>query len=125
MVDTPPQMNLDDAATPWGRWATNTIKELLAAQDRTQSAVQNNNTASAGVATVAAGATVAAAVAQVAAEAPITDARIDASNPLTIWPFIDALVPKGAIAPGAVSSTEIADFAITALKYNDTRHHIF
>lgn len=55
---------------------------------------------------------------------PITDAKLLAGS-LSVWPFQESTIPAGALEQGAVGSTDIADFAITAKKFNDNRHHIF
>lgn len=59
-----------------------------------------------------------------AAASPITDARLQ-SGSLSVWPFAENVVPAGAIAPGAVGSTEIADFALTVKKLRSDRHHLY
>lgn len=59
-----------------------------------------------------------------AAASPITDARMKPGS-ITVWPFTTGAVPAGAIAPGAVSSKEIADFSLVAKKFKDDRHRIY
>ena len=55
---------------------------------------------------------------------PITSDRFTEDS-LSIWPFIQGLVPSGALAPGAVSSSDISDFAITVKKLKDDRHRLY
>lgn len=55
---------------------------------------------------------------------PMTDERFT-ENSLTIWPFIDGAVGRGAFAPGAVQGTDIADFAIAVKKLKSDRHQIY
>lgn len=59
-----------------------------------------------------------------AAASPVTDARLQAGS-LTVWPFQGQAIPAGALAPGAVGSTDIADFSLVARKFNDDRHRIY
>jgi hypothetical protein len=35
------------------------------------------------------------------------------------------LIPQGALAPGAVSTGDLADFVLTARKFNDDRHRLY
>ncbi|MBU3995007.1 MAG: hypothetical protein KKF42_04410 [Actinobacteria bacterium] len=58
-----------------------------------------------------------------AAASPVTDARLTAGS-LTVWPFQNSTIPAGALEPGAVGGTDIADFAVTAKKLSTTRLHI-
>lgn len=58
-----------------------------------------------------------------AAASPVTDARLTAGS-LTVWPFQGNTVPAGALEPGAVGPSDIADFAVTAKKLSTTRLHI-
>lgn len=55
---------------------------------------------------------------------PLSDERFSDSS-LTIWPFIEGAVPKGALAPGAVGSSDIADFSLVVRKFNDDRHRLY
>lgn len=55
---------------------------------------------------------------------PITSERFTEDS-LTIWPFVQGLIPNGAIAPGAVGSSDLADFVLTARKFNDDRHRLY
>lgn len=55
---------------------------------------------------------------------PIDDSRFTEDS-LTVWPFQAGTIPTGALGAGSVVSGDIADFTITALKFNDNRHHIF
>jgi len=55
---------------------------------------------------------------------PITSDRFTEDS-LSIWPFIQGTIPHGALSPGAVSSNDLADFVITARKFNDDRHRIY
>lgn len=59
-----------------------------------------------------------------AAASPITDARLSAGS-ITVWPFIQNSVPKGALAIGAVGANELADFSVVAKKFKDNRHRIY
>jgi hypothetical protein len=59
-----------------------------------------------------------------AAASPITDSRLSEGS-LTKWPFQAGVVPSGALAPGAVGATEIADFAIAVRKLKSDRHHLY
>ena len=59
-----------------------------------------------------------------AAASPVTDARLLAGS-LTVWPFQADAIPAGALAPGAVASGDIADFAITVKKLKSDRHHLY
>lgn len=59
-----------------------------------------------------------------AAAAPITDARLQEAS-ITVWPFKTGTIPSGALANGAVSSKQIADFSLVATKFNDNRHRIY
>jgi len=76
------------------------------------------------VAAAIAAAQAAGAAALAAANAPLTDAKLNV-NTLTVWPFKPAAIPNGSFAPGAIGGSDIKNFAITALKFNDNRHHIF
>lgn len=55
---------------------------------------------------------------------PITSDRFTEGS-LSIWPFIQHAVPSGALAPGAVADTDIADFAVTVKKLKSDRHHLY
>lgn len=55
---------------------------------------------------------------------PITNDRFTEDS-LSIWPFIQGLIPQGAIAPGAVGAGDLADFVLTARKFNDDRHRLY
>jgi hypothetical protein len=55
---------------------------------------------------------------------PITNERFTEDS-LSIWPFVENLIPRGALAPGAVSSGDLADFVLTARKFNDDRHRLY
>lgn len=55
---------------------------------------------------------------------PITNDRFTEDS-LSIWPFTQGLIPNGAIAPGAVGSSDLADFVLTARKFNDDRHRLY
>lgn len=57
-----------------------------------------------------------------AAASPITDSRLTEGS-LTVWPFQANTIPAGALEPGAVRSSDIADFAITAKKFSTNRLH--
>ncbi len=59
-----------------------------------------------------------------AAASPVTDERL-ASGSLTVWPFADSTIPLGALKPGAVGSTELADFSVAVTKLRDRRHHLY
>lgn len=59
-----------------------------------------------------------------AAASPVTDARLQASS-LTVWPFQSQAIPAGALAPGAIGSSDIADFSLVARKFKDDRHRIY
>lgn len=59
-----------------------------------------------------------------AAASPVTDARLSEGS-LTVWPFQGETVPAGALEPGAVGDSDIADFAIVAKKFNTNRHMIY
>lgn len=133
-----PQPNVPEPAMPWAREITRLVNELMATASRqgTNNIALNKQVVTA---TTAAGITrtvseealgtaevavEAAAVAQLRAEAPVTDEDL-AFDSLTVWPFIPAAIPGGSFADGAVTSTDIADFAITAKKFNTNRHQIF
>jgi hypothetical protein len=55
---------------------------------------------------------------------PITNDRFTEDS-LSIWPFIQGLIPNGAMAPGAVGASDLADFVLTARKFNDDRHRLY
>lgn len=55
---------------------------------------------------------------------PLSDERFD-PNSLTVWPFVNGTVPSGALAPGAVGESNIADFAIAVKKLKSDRHHLY
>jgi len=55
---------------------------------------------------------------------PITNERFTEDS-LSIWPFVQNLIPQGALAPGAVSNNDLADFVLTARKFNDDRHRLY
>ncbi len=57
-----------------------------------------------------------------AAASPVTDSRLTEGS-LTVWPFQANTIPAGALEPGAVRSSDIADFAITAKKFSTNRLH--
>ena len=59
-----------------------------------------------------------------AALAPITDERFDPDS-LSVWPFINGAIPRGALSPGAVSGTDIADFSLVVRKFNTNRHQLY
>ena len=59
-----------------------------------------------------------------AAASLVTDARIEPGS-LTIWPFIQNVIPAGSFAPGAVGSTDIKDFSVAVTKLKSTRHHLY
>lgn len=59
-----------------------------------------------------------------AAAKPLTDARFTLGS-LTVWPFQNETVPRGALAQGAVGSHEIADFSMVAKKFKDDRHRLY
>ncbi|WP_050053707.1 hypothetical protein [Pseudarthrobacter siccitolerans] len=59
-----------------------------------------------------------------AAASPVTDARLQAGS-LTTWPFQAGVVPSGALAPGAVGESQIADFSLVARKFKDDRHRLY
>lgn len=48
MADVVPQMNLDDAATPWGRWVTENLKEEIARSGRQETEIKSQQQATAG-----------------------------------------------------------------------------
>lgn len=55
---------------------------------------------------------------------PLSDAKLDIDS-LSIWPFKAQAIPSGSFGPGAIGGADIGNFAITAIKFNDNRHHIF
>jgi len=55
---------------------------------------------------------------------PISNERFTEDS-LSIWPFIQGTIPNGALAPGAVTSSDLADFVITARKFQDDRHRLY
>lgn len=55
---------------------------------------------------------------------PITADRF-APNSLDVWPFVQGVVPQGALAPGSVGTSEIADFSIAVRKLKSDRHHLY
>lgn len=59
-----------------------------------------------------------------AAASPVTDDRLSAGS-LTVWPFKGKTIPPGALAPGSVGSSEIADFTIAVTKFKDDRHRLY
>jgi hypothetical protein len=59
-----------------------------------------------------------------AAASPITDARLTEGS-LTKWPFQEGTIPAGALAPGAVSGTDLANFSIAVTKFKSDRHHLY
>jgi hypothetical protein len=59
-----------------------------------------------------------------AANSLITDERIQEGT-LTKWPFQANTIPSGALQPGAVTGTSIADFSLAVTKMNTTRHQIY
>lgn len=123
--------NVPEPAMPWARELTQAVNELLGSTNRV---VQNSvslgqqigsTVVLAGAAkTTATEAGAAAATAQERAEAPVIDADL-ALETLTIWPFVPQAIPGGSFATGAVKSSDIADFALTAKKFNTNRHQIY
>lgn len=59
-----------------------------------------------------------------AAASPITDARLTEGS-LTKWPFQQGTIPAGALAPGAVKGSDLADFSIAVTKFKSDRHHLY
>jgi hypothetical protein len=59
-----------------------------------------------------------------AANSLITDDRIQEGT-LTKWPFQPNTIPSGALQPGAVNGTSIADFSLAVTKMNTLRHQIY
>jgi hypothetical protein len=57
-----------------------------------------------------------------AAASPVTDARL--TEELSVWPFVHSTIPSGAFQPGAITDSDISDFAISVKKINSTRHHL-
>ena len=55
---------------------------------------------------------------------PLTDERFQESS-LTIWPFVNNLIPKGAFDVGAVTGPDLEDFSIHVKKFNDNRHRLY
>lgn len=55
---------------------------------------------------------------------PITNERFN-ENSLSIWPFMENLIPSGALAPGAVGANDLADFSVVVKKFNDDRHRLY
>lgn len=60
---------------------------------------------------------------------PITSDRFT-PNSLSIWPFTQNAIPKGAIpsgslAPNSIFTDDIADFSLVARKFNDGRHRLY
>jgi hypothetical protein len=55
---------------------------------------------------------------------PLTADRFT-ENSLDVWPFIQGAVPQGALAPGSVGTSEIADFSIAVKKLKSDRHHLY
>lgn len=54
----------------------------------------------------------------------LTDENIIPGS-LHVWPFQNNTIPSGAFVSGSVGSGDIANFAISAIKFNDKRHHIY
>jgi hypothetical protein len=59
-----------------------------------------------------------------AAAIPLTDERFTEAS-LTVWPFINQVIPSGAFSPGAVRGPDLEDFSIHAKKFNDNRHRLY
>ena len=55
---------------------------------------------------------------------PLSDERFSEDS-LSIWPFVQGLIPNGALAPGSVGAPDLADFVLTARKFNDDRHRLY
>lgn len=55
---------------------------------------------------------------------PITSDRFN-ENSWDIWPFVENTIPSGALAPGAVGSSDLADFAVTVKNIRDDRHRLY
>lgn len=130
-MSTIPSPNVPEPAMPWAREITRLVKELTDGSHvaNINATVLNRQIGSSAVATAAVS-TVAdtaienAAIAQERAEAPVSDADLGLET-LTVWPFIPRVIPGGSFASGAVQSSDIADFALTATKFNTNRHQIY
>lgn len=59
-----------------------------------------------------------------AATSLITDDRLEAGT-LTKWPFQANTIPTGALQPGSVTGTSIADFSLAVTKMTTNRHQIY
>lgn len=59
-----------------------------------------------------------------AANSLVTDARLPDGG-LTKWPFVNGTIPAGALEPGAVQGSDIADFSLAVTKLQSNRHHIY
>lgn len=130
-----PQPNVPEQAMPWAREIT---KRVLGATEVGTREAQRLDNAVVQVAQVSAAAYAVASdvvANKIAADAstqlindelalPLTDAKLLAST-LTVWPFVNQTIPGNAFEPGAVGAADIADFAISSIKLNDNRHHIF
>lgn len=55
---------------------------------------------------------------------PFTNERFQ-ENSLSIWPFINQTIPKGAFDVGAVTGPDLEDFSVHAKKFNDKRHRLY
>jgi len=55
---------------------------------------------------------------------PITSDRFS-ENSWDIWPFVENTIPSGALAPGAVGSSDLADFAVAVKNIRDDRHRLY
>jgi hypothetical protein len=55
---------------------------------------------------------------------PLTNERFTEAS-LTIWPFVNKTIPKGAFDVGAVTGPDLEDFSLHAKKFNDNRHRLY
>lgn len=133
-----PDPKLPPEAMPWAREITKLVRGTSTVVERVQQnvIVTDKQVGTATETASSAKSEVAAVIGEVEAVVgeiglindelalPITDAKLLAGS-LTVWPFQNNTIPSGALEPGAVGQSDIADFAITAKKFNDNRHHIF
>lgn len=136
MSNTFPPRNLPGAANEWGRKVEQALEQLQNRQGNVESVASNTRRVTKSVQDSVVTATEAAAEVKgvidtevfpaidEAAVSPVTDARLEADS-LSIWPFVDSTIPRGALEPGAVEQNDIADFAISVKKLNSLRHHLY
>lgn len=135
MAKFPPR-NLPGSANEWGRRVEELLQSVTNTAESSKSKLENVSRSTAGMQQATATATDAANTAQqiieadvfpaidAAAISPVTDDRLSESS-LSIWPFVNSTIPRGALEPGAVEQNDIADFAISVKKLNSLRHHLY